>query len=62
MLSARVHFEPRAPHDAARDVIGAADLFLHTARSAALPLPLVRALRRWASPQWRRTSAASRRS
>jgi glycosyltransferase involved in cell wall biosynthesis len=30
VLAARVHFEPRAPHDAARDVIGAADLFLHT--------------------------------
>lgn len=44
VLSARVHVEPRAPHDPARDVIGAADLFLHTARSATLPLPLVRAL------------------
>ena len=44
VLSARVHFEPRAPHDPARDLIGAADLFLHTTRSAALPLPLIRAL------------------
>jgi len=44
MLAARVHFEPRPPHDPARDVIGAADLFLHTARSGALPLPLIRAV------------------
>src|SRR6185437_5364206 len=44
VLAARVHFEPRAPHDPARDVIGSADLFLHTARSGALPLPLIRAV------------------
>ena len=44
VLAARVHFEPRAPHDPARDVVGAADLFLHTSRSAALPLELIRAL------------------
>ena len=44
VLAARVHFEPRAPHDPARDVIGAADLYLHTARSGALPLPLIRAV------------------
>jgi glycosyltransferase involved in cell wall biosynthesis len=44
VLAARVHVEPRAPHDPARDVIGAADVFLHTARSATLPLPLIRSL------------------
>lgn len=44
VLASRVRFERRAAHDPARDVIGAADLFLHTARSAALPLPLLRAL------------------
>jgi glycosyltransferase involved in cell wall biosynthesis len=44
VLAARVHFEPRAAHDPARDVIGAADVFLHTTRSATLPLPLIRAL------------------
>lgn len=44
VLASRVHFEPRAEHDPARDVIGAADVFLHTTRSAALPLPLMRAL------------------
>jgi glycosyltransferase involved in cell wall biosynthesis len=44
VLAGRVHFEPRAPHDPARDVIGAADVFLHTTRSATLPLPLIRAL------------------
>jgi glycosyltransferase involved in cell wall biosynthesis len=43
VLAGRVHFEPRAPHDPARDVIGAADVFLHTTRSATLPLPLIRA-------------------
>ena len=51
VLAARVHFEPRAPHDPARDVIGAADLFLHTARSGALPLPLIRARRAGRSPR-----------
>jgi glycosyltransferase involved in cell wall biosynthesis len=44
VLAARVQFEPRDPHDPAREVIGAADVFLHTSRSAALPLPLIRAL------------------
>ena len=44
VLAARVHFEPRAQHDPARDVVGSADLFLHTSRSAALPLELIRAL------------------
>jgi glycosyltransferase involved in cell wall biosynthesis len=39
-----VQFEPHDPHDPAREVIGAADLYLHTSDSAALPLPLVRAL------------------
>ncbi len=43
VLAARVQVEPHDAHDAARDVIGAADLFLHTSRSAALPLPLLRA-------------------
>jgi glycosyltransferase involved in cell wall biosynthesis len=44
VLAARVQFEPHDPHDPAREVIGAADLYLHTSDSAALPLPLVRAL------------------
>jgi glycosyltransferase involved in cell wall biosynthesis len=44
VLAARVQFEPHDAHDPAREVIGAADLFLHTTRSAALPLPLIRAL------------------
>lgn len=44
VLAARVQFEPHDMHDPARDVIGAADVFLHTSRSAALPLPLLRAL------------------
>ena len=39
-----VRFEPHGVHDPAREIIGAADLFLHTSRSAALPLPLIRAL------------------
>jgi glycosyltransferase involved in cell wall biosynthesis len=44
VLAARVQFEPHDVHDPARQVIGAADVFLHTSRSAALPLPLLRAL------------------
>ena len=44
VLASRVHFEPRPPHDPAREVIGAADMFLHTSRSAALPTELIRAL------------------
>jgi glycosyltransferase involved in cell wall biosynthesis len=44
VLAARVRFEPHAVHDPAREIIGAADLFLHTSRAAALPLPLIRAL------------------
>lgn len=44
VLAGRVRFEPHDAHDPARDVVGAADLYLHTSRSAALPLPLVRAL------------------
>ena len=44
VLAARVQFEPHDVHDPARLVIGAADVFLHTSRSAALPLPLLRAL------------------
>jgi glycosyltransferase involved in cell wall biosynthesis len=43
VLRARVRFEPHAQHDDAREIIGAADLFLHTTRSAALPRPLLRA-------------------
>ncbi len=43
-LAGRVQFEPHGPHDPAREVVGAADLYLHTSRSAALPLPLLRAL------------------
>jgi glycosyltransferase involved in cell wall biosynthesis len=44
VLAARVQFEPHDPHDPAREMIGAADLYLHTSDSAALPLPLLRAL------------------
>jgi glycosyltransferase involved in cell wall biosynthesis len=44
VLAARVQFEPHDVHDPARQVIGAADVYLHTSRSAALPLPLLRAL------------------
>jgi glycosyltransferase involved in cell wall biosynthesis len=44
VLAARVQFEPHDAHDPSREVIGAADLFLHTSSSAALPLPLIRAL------------------
>ena len=44
LLAARVRFEPHDGHDPAREVVGAADLYLHTSRAAALPLPLVRAL------------------
>jgi glycosyltransferase involved in cell wall biosynthesis len=44
VLAARVQFEPHEPHDPAREVIGAADVFLHTSSAAALPLPLIRAL------------------
>jgi glycosyltransferase involved in cell wall biosynthesis len=44
VLAGRVQFEPHNPHDPAREVVGAADLYLHTGRSAALPLPLLRAL------------------
>jgi len=43
VLRERVRFEPHAPHEDAREIIGAADLFLHTTRSAALPRPLLRA-------------------
>ena len=42
-LARRVQFEPHDAHDPVREVIGAADLYLHTSRSAALPLPLLRA-------------------
>ncbi len=44
VLAGRVRFEPHDPHDPARATIGAADVFLHLSRAAALPLPLVRAL------------------
>ena len=44
VLAARVRFEPHDVHDPARQVIGAADVYLHTSSSAALPLPLLRAL------------------
>ena len=44
LLARRVRIEPHDAHDPARDVVGAADLYLHTSRSAALPLPLLRAL------------------
>lgn len=44
VLGARVQFEPHDVHDPARLVVGAADVYLHTSRSAALPLPLLRAL------------------
>ena len=44
VLAARVQFEPHDAHDPAREVIGAADVFLHTSNSAALPPPLIRAL------------------
>ena len=44
VLAARVQFEPHDPHDTAREIVGAADLYLHTSDSAALPLPLIRAL------------------
>ena len=44
LLGGRVQFEPHGPHDTAREVVGAADLYLHMSRSAALPLPLLRAL------------------
>lgn len=42
-LAARVQFEPHDVHDPVREIIGAADLYLHTSRSAALPQPLLRA-------------------
>ena len=44
VLRARVQFEPHDVHDSARQAMGAADVFLHTSRSAALPRPLLRAL------------------
>jgi glycosyltransferase involved in cell wall biosynthesis len=44
LLASRVRFEPHDAHDPAREIIGSADVFLHTSRSAALPLPLIRAL------------------
>ena len=44
VLAARVQFEPHDVHDSARQIIGAADVYLHTSSSAALPLPLLRAL------------------
>jgi glycosyltransferase involved in cell wall biosynthesis len=44
VLASRVQFEPHDAHDPSREVIGAADVFLHTSSSAALPLPLIRAL------------------
>jgi glycosyltransferase involved in cell wall biosynthesis len=43
VLASRVRFEPHDAHDPAREITGAADLFLHTVRSAALPRPLIRA-------------------
>lgn len=42
-LAARVQFEPHDAHDTVREIVGAADLYVHTSRSAALPPPLLRA-------------------